>query len=268
MLIGLLETDGSSFLQRADTAVADASMGSANVLDKVLRTNKPPDTPSCAVKILASRTNGESQVGNLGGKSSHASKRSVVKTVVDLVAQDDDVVLNAEIANGLQLFLGKHLADWVMRAIEYNHTGLVVDGSLELVHVKGPFTCRGLLAGALLRRVQGHVDDLAAGHLNVVDVLVEERLEDNDLVTGLDKAHEGREHSLVCAGRDCHLFLRIQSAAKEGRVRVGQSFLQARSSLGRRVLVAFDPVQSTFGGIDDELRRIVAKEALSAPSIS
>lgn len=43
--------------------------------------------------------------------------------------------------------------------------------------------------------MHGHVDDLAAGHLDVADVLVEEGLKDNDLVARLDEGHEGAEHA-------------------------------------------------------------------------
>jgi hypothetical protein len=93
--------------------------------------------------------------------------------------------------------------------------------------------------------------------------LIEERLKDNDLVAGLDKAHEGREHTLICAGCDCDLLFRIESATEEGGVGIGEGFLQTRSSLGGRVLITFDSIQSTFCSVDDELRRVVAEEALS-----
>ena len=108
-----------------------------------------------------------------------------------------------------------------------------------------------------------HVDDLSSRHLNVVNVLIEERLKDNDLVAGLDEAHEGREHTLICAGCDGDLLFRIQSSAEEGRVGIGEGFLQTRSSLGGRVLITFDSVQGTFRSVNHELRRIVAEEALS-----
>ena len=109
------------------------------------------------------------------------------------------------------------------------------------------------------------VDDILGG-LNWgsrVDLLIEEGLEDNDLVAGLDEAHEGREHTLICAGCDGDLLFRIQRTAEEGRVGIGEGFLQTRSSLGGRVLITFDSVQGTFRSVNHELRRIVAEEALT-----
>ena len=177
-------------------------------------------------------------------------------------------MLDAQVTDCLQLFPCKDLSNGVVGGVENDHAGVVVDSGLQLVHVDGPVTSGSGLSGTLLRGMEGHVDNLTTRHLNVVDVLIEERLKDNDLVAGLDKAHEGREHALVCAGCDGDLFLRIQSTPKEGRVCVCQSLLQARSSLGGRVLVALDSVQSTLGGIDDELGRVVAEEALSVSAVS
>lgn len=63
--------------------------------------------------------------------------------------------------------------------------------------------------------MHGHVDDFAAGHLDVGDVLVEVWLEDYDLVALLEEAHEGREHALICAGGDCDFGVRVECSAEE-----------------------------------------------------
>lgn len=130
VLVGLLETNSSSFLQRADTAVADAGMGSTDGLNKVLRTDQPSNAPTGAVKVLASRANSEGQVGNFRRQGSHASEGRVVETIVDLIAQDDDVVFDAQVTDCLQLLSCKDLANGVVRSVENDHAGVVVDGSL------------------------------------------------------------------------------------------------------------------------------------------
>lgn len=80
------------------------------------------------------------------------------------------------------------------RSVEDQHLGPRGDGALELVKVDGPVCGRERFDGAVFGRVHGHVDNLATGHLDVADVLVEEWLEDDDLVPGLDKGHEGAQH--------------------------------------------------------------------------
>lgn len=79
--------------------------------------------------------------------------------------------------------------------VDDQHLGPGRDGALELVKVNLPLARRQRLGAALLGRVHGHVDDFAAGHLDVADVLVEEGLKDNDLVARLDEGHEGAEHA-------------------------------------------------------------------------
>ena len=59
--------------------------------------------------------------------------------------------------------------------VENDHAGVVVDSGLQLVHVDGPVTSGSGLSGTLLRGMEGHVDNLTTRHLNVVDVLIEER---------------------------------------------------------------------------------------------
>ena len=119
---------------------------------------------------------------------------------------------------------------------------------------------------------------LATSHLNVGDVLVEIRLHDDDLVTGLDEAHEGRQDALVRPRGDDNLGGRIQRAAKERRVGIREGLSQPQSSLcthplstsartascrmgsnlGGRILVAIDPRDGLFRSIDNKLWRVVA----------
>lgn len=78
----------------------------------------------------------------------------------------------------------------------YNHARLGGEGPLELVKVDSPISSGRCPLGAIGRRVQGNVLDDPTRHLNVADILVKERLEDNDLIAGLDETHEGAQHAL------------------------------------------------------------------------
>lgn len=60
-----------------------------------------------------------------------------------------------------------------------------------------------------------------------------------------------------------NLRLGINLATPEGRVRIRNGLLEPRPPLGRRVLVAFDAVESVLGSIEDEVGGVVTKEALA-----
>lgn len=125
-----------------------------------------------------------------------------------------------------------------------------------------------------------HIGDLASRHLDVADVpaehqprlevsilnlglLVEERLEDNDLVAGLNESHESTQHTLVGASGDGDLRLRVQLPPPVRRVSVSNGLLQPRPALRRAVLVAVHTVEGLLGSIENEVWRVVAKEALA-----
>lgn len=187
----LLERYGSRLLKRADTRETDASVRCSNVLDQMLGSNQVSHSPTGCVEQLASAANCQSKICDLRAKRRNASERHVVELIVDFVGKNEDVVLDAEVANGLQLLAGEHFADGVVRCVDNNHTCALRDLAFQLFHVECPLAGRCGLCGAVLRRMQRHVDDLAAGHLDVGDVLVEEGFEDNHLITGLEEAHEG-----------------------------------------------------------------------------
>lgn len=95
------------------------------------------------------------------------------------------------------------------RRVEDQHLGLGRDGALELVKVDGPLACREGLDGAFFGGVHGHVDDLAAGHLDVADILVEKGLKDDDLIPGLDEGHEGAQHA-CCKSTSCQMDVALE----------------------------------------------------------
>lgn len=88
-----------------------------NMLDKFGRAHEPADTPSGSVEVLARGADGDGEALNLGGERGDSRKGNVVQAVVDLVGENDDLVLDAQVANLLKLLLGEDLADGVVCVI-------------------------------------------------------------------------------------------------------------------------------------------------------
>lgn len=74
------------------------------------RTNSPPR----GVKVLAGRPDRQGDLLDLRRQRRDAGEGDVVQAVVDLVRQDDDLVLEAQVGNLLQLVAVKDLADGVV----------------------------------------------------------------------------------------------------------------------------------------------------------
>lgn len=224
-LLGLLEGHRRRFLQRADAREADPRVRRRDVLDQVLRADEVADAPAGGVEQLARGADGQRQRRDLRAQRRDAREGHVVQAVVDLVGEDEDVVLDAQVADGLEFVTAEDLADGVVRRVDDDHAGARRDLALELGEVDGPFARGSRLARAVGGRVQRHVDHLAAGHFDVGDVLVEEGLEDDDLVARLEEAHESREHAFVRAGGHGHFGFGVECAAEGGRVGVCDRFL-------------------------------------------
>lgn len=69
--------------------------------------------------------------------------------------------------------------------------------------------------------------------------------------------------TLVGAGGDGDLGVGVQLPAPVRRIGLRDGLLQPGAALGGRVLVAVDPVEGLLGGVEDEVGRVVAKEALA-----
>lgn len=136
-----------------------------------------------------------------------------------LVGEDENVVLLGNGSKLLELCPGEHLADRVVGGVEDDDFGLGGDGgpgegdmsvvdnprspsknptplsSPQLVEVDGPVLALGLLTRGKLGRVEGHVDGLATVEDDRREVLVEEGLDADDLVLGLEEREERGEHA-------------------------------------------------------------------------
>lgn len=170
LLVRSFEADGRGLLQRAHAAVADARVRDGDVPDQVLGPNQPPDAPARGVEVLARRADGQGQPGDVRRQRGDAGEGDVVEAVVDLVGEDDDVVFDAQRADGLEFVLGKDLAERVVRGVEHDHARPVADAPFQFGKVERPFGRGGRLGRAFLWRLEGRVDHLPARHLDVGDI--------------------------------------------------------------------------------------------------
>jgi hypothetical protein len=78
--------------------------------DKGTRTN----SPAGGIKVLACRADADGQALNLWRQSRYSGERNVIKTVIHLIRQDDDFVLDADVPDFLQLLFGINLANRIV----------------------------------------------------------------------------------------------------------------------------------------------------------
>lgn len=69
--------------------------------------------------------------------------------------------------------------------------------------------------------------------------------------------------TFISASGDGDFSLGVNRSPPKGRVGIGNCLFQPRTALGGRVLIAVDAVQRLLGRIEDEIGRVVAKEALA-----
>lgn len=113
-LLSLLKRNSSSFLERRDTAVADAGVSTGHILDQVLGANEISDTPTSGVERLAGGANGQGTLVQLRRQGSNSREGNIEQTVIDLIGQDDQVVLHAQLTNALEFLPREDLANGVV----------------------------------------------------------------------------------------------------------------------------------------------------------
>lgn len=83
-------------------------------LDQMLRPDEVADSPASSVEGLARGADGQGALPELRGQRCDPGERDVVEAVVDLIREDDDVVLDAEVADALEFLAREDLADGVV----------------------------------------------------------------------------------------------------------------------------------------------------------
>ena len=124
-LVCLLKRNGSSLLERRNTAIANARVRTSNVFDQMLRSNQVAHTPAGGVEGFASRAHSEGALVQLGRQGGNSGKGNIEKAVINFIGQDNKVVLDTEVTNPLQLLLGEDLANGVvaMKNVQYGEMG-------------------------------------------------------------------------------------------------------------------------------------------------
>ena len=118
-LVCLLERNGTCFLKRRHTAVADSSVGSRYIFDQMWGSDEISNSPASGIESLSCRADRESALVQLRGHCCNALERNVIETIVHLIREDNKVVFQAQIANSLELFLVENLANGVVAVEPY-----------------------------------------------------------------------------------------------------------------------------------------------------
>lgn len=103
MFVCLLERNSCRLLERRNTAVANTSVCSGNVLDQMLGSNQVTNTPAGSIEGLARRSHGKGALVKFRRKSGNSSIRNIEKAVIYFIRQDDQIVLDAQVTDTLQL---------------------------------------------------------------------------------------------------------------------------------------------------------------------
>ena len=117
--------------------------------------------------------------------------------LVDLVGDRDHVVPLAQLGDGLELAEREDLARGVVGAVEDDRPRAGTERPRQPIGVERE-----------VRRLQRHEDGLGAGDDRPRPVVLVERLEDDDLVAGVQDGEERRQHRLGRAAAHGHLALR------------------------------------------------------------
>ena len=94
------------------------------------------------------------------------------------------------------------------------------------------------------------------------DILVEEWLHANDLFSGVQKASEDREHTLIGACCDNDFRFRIQTASEQRTIRVCQGLAEPKSTTRMTVLIGIVTIHRLASSLTYEIRRKKARRAI------
>lgn len=109
------QAGGCSFLYRPCGGVAKERVRVLHGLDEVRGTNHETEAPSCCVEELADRAHGQG-VGGYGivERGDVREGGHEVNALVDLVAEDDEVVVDADGSDGDEFVLGEDFTEGIL----------------------------------------------------------------------------------------------------------------------------------------------------------
>lgn len=174
--------------------------------------------------------------------------------LVDLVGDAVGVVLFAQVGDKGELLARKDLAAGVGRVAQDDCLGIVVaEGRLEHLAIEVE---RG--------RVERHIDGLGARENRVGTVVLVERREDDDLVSGVRNRHHGGHHGLGGAACDYDVLVGVDRHAHKvlllGRERLAHGL--GAPSDGVLVIERLGVSRDGAEALEQPRRRIEVGEAL------
>ncbi len=189
------------------------------------RTNKA-DFPARQAKHLARRTDLDRTVLHpLGLRQTEVRATIKDHMLPDFVAECDQVMVYAQACHGGDLFGIEHPRCRIHRVVEHHHSRSGRDRSLDFGAFNTP-----------VRRLQPNRLDHPARTLDQRTIGVIGRLEDNNLVTGLDPCQQGRRQAFGRTGGHQHL-LGGPIGQVQTVVMLGDRGAQFRQATRRRILV-------------------------------
>ena len=113
-LVGLLKSNSGCFLQGRHATIANTSVRTGNVFDKMLGSNKVSHTPTGGIKGFAGRSHSQSTLVKLRGQGANPSEWDIKEAVVDFVGENDKIVLDTKLTNTFQLSTRENLPNRVV----------------------------------------------------------------------------------------------------------------------------------------------------------
>ncbi len=169
----------------------------------------------------------------------------VYNLLVDLIREDQQIVDDGDLGDGLQYFHPQHRPAWIMRRVEHNHLGLWGDRTLQIGRIN--------LEPVLLS--EGHVDWLCFGQLGAIKVMQPGRVRDQHLIPGIKQRQHRHQDGLIGSHRHHYLILGVNPYAILLEQLFGDGFSQLRSPIiGGIMYKAL--IQGLLGGRLDVLRRV------------
>src|SRR4030042_1950325 len=189
--------------------------------------NGPAHAPPCKTIGLGNGVNGYGPISHAGERGDTDMFGSIVKDMlVNLISHCNDTPFQAKIGNELELFKRKDFTGGVVRCVD--------DDSLCLV-----IKCLGqfLLIEMPVWFMEGDESGLRITEDSIRTIILVKRFEYNNLLSGINDGHQGRDHGLRCPAADCNLFFGIYSDTIIPNKFLGNGLTKIWGSPGEGVLV-------------------------------
>ena len=237
---GQAERGDGRLLRRVVGGEGDELVRATDAGDEIRRAGDPADLPAGDAKGFAEAGDGDGAVEHAGhGRHWDVARAVEGQVLVDFVGDAGHVELVTQVGDQLLLFEGEDAAGGVLRRVDDYGAGFAGEGGAQLVGVEGP-----------VGRVQRHEDRRRPGHRDVGHVAVEIRLDDDDLVAGIDQPKHAGKDGLGRAGGDEHVLDRVELEVVEAVGVGGDGLPHAERPRAGGVLV---DALAGLGSLDERL---------------